>query len=380
MKKYDYIISGGGAAGRSLLCRILASELRSKQILLIDQAPKQSNDRTWCFWETSPGFFEEIVFHSWQKLWVQTDDFSRLLDIHPYTYKLIRGIDFYNYTDEIIDRHGSVDRMYGNVQAVHTTDDGAEVILDGKRLKADWVFNSIFFGEIEKKEVHYLDQHFRGWFVRSESDVFHPGEATLMDFRTSQYGETRFLYLLPYTPREALIEVAIFSNQHLSVEEYDQIIDQYCRDHLPQMERYSIQEKEMGNIPMTDFPFPRQNGHLIHIGMAGGDTRASSGYTFYNIQRRTEAIVKQLRQGEDPKPDQVWADSRAAFYDRIMLRVLEKGYYPGSKLFEKLFAGNAPHHVLAFLNAETKLFSEVKLINVLPKRPFIKALWEIGLF
>ncbi|MEZ4994472.1 MAG: lycopene cyclase family protein [Saprospiraceae bacterium] len=378
MKRYDYIITGGGAAGRSLICRLLASSLGNKHILLVDQEPKNANDRTWCFWETSPGFFEDIIFHSWQQLWVHTDNFSRLLDIYPYTYKLIRGIDFYRYTDELINRSANVDRLYGTVETIRPVSSGVEVSVDGQWLEADWCFNSIFFGTIDKEAVHYLDQHFRGWFVRSETDVFDPGQATLMDFRTRQWDDTRFLYVLPHSSREALIEVAIFSNQHLPPEAYDQIIEQYCQEYFPQLGRYTIEQKEMGNIPMTDFDFTRREGRLIHIGMAGGDTRASSGYTFYNIQRRTATIVEQLEAGKEPDGRICRPERRANFYDSIMLRVLEKRYYPGSKLFEKLFVGNDPARVLAFLNAETRLIPELKLIDSLPKIPFLRAFWEIN--
>lgn len=379
MKQYDYIVTGGGAAGRSLICRLLASDLRDKRILLIDREVKQDNDRTWCFWETAPGFFEDIVFHSWQQLWVHTDSFSRLLHIHPYTYKLIRGIDFYQHTDAIIDRAGHVERRYGRVEAIRPEANRVVVTIDGEEVAAEWCFNSIFFGQIEKKEVHYLDQHFRGWFLHTETDVFDPSQATLMDFRTPQCEETRFLYLLPYNAREALVEVAIFSNDHLSPAAYDRIIEQYCKDHLPQLGRFTIGQKEMGNIPMTDYAFPRQEGRLIHLGMAGGDTRASSGYTFFNIQRRTAAIVAQLQAGKQPYSSRNWPERRAAFYDSIMLRVLEKGYYPGHRLFEKLFSRNDADRVLAFLNAETGTWSEMRLINALPKRPFLRALLEINI-
>lgn len=376
MKKYDYIISGGGAAGRSLLCRMLTSSLRDKHILLIDREPKRTNDRTWCFWETTPGYFEDIVFHSWKKLWVHTDTLSRLMDINPYTYKLIRGIDFYEYTNDIIARHPNVECIYGEVEAIKSEGTGAKVTVDGIVYGADWCFNSIFFGRIDKAQVNYLDQHFRGWFVHATSDVFHPGEATLMDFRTPQCDETRFLYVLPYSQREALVEVAIFSNNHLSAKAYDHILQNYLEQYFPQLKDFSIEQIEMGNIPMTDFSFPSQEGRIIHLGMAGGDTRASSGYTFFNIQRQAQEIVSCLLAGKTPHRQVNNSSRRAAFYDKLMLRVLEKDYHPGSDLFEKLFAKNNPATVLAFLNAETNVFLELQLVNSLPKKPFLKALIE----
>lgn len=375
MNEYDYIVSGGGAAGRSLVCRILAKpELREKKILLIDREPKRENDRTWCFWEKETDFFEDIVFHSWDKLWVHTENFSRLLDIAPYRYKLIRGIDFYEYTDRIISQAPNVERVFGRVTGLESDEEGATVKVEDRTFRGKWCFNSIFFGEIDKAKVNYLDQHFRGWFVRTDTDVFEPGEATLMDFRTPQCEETRFLYVLPHTRREALVEVAIFSNNHLTSGQYDEIIRNYFDQYFSGGNTYTVEQVETGNIPMTDHLFPKEEGRIIHLGMAGGDTRASSGYTFFNIQRRTAAIVQRLVAEAPPFIHRGWAARRAFFYDSILLSVLERGYYPGHEIFKKLFAKNQPATVLAFLNAETNVFLELQLVNTLPKSPFLRAL------
>jgi lycopene beta-cyclase len=63
MPRYDYIIAGAGAAGLSLLTRMIAcGKFSDKKILIIDKAAKTVNDRTWCFWEKEQGFFEDIVY------------------------------------------------------------------------------------------------------------------------------------------------------------------------------------------------------------------------------------------------------------------------------------------------------------------------------
>ena len=97
-KQYDYIFTGAGCAGLSLLVRMLKSgHFNNKDFLLIDRDQKISNDRTWCFWETGKGFFEEIVYSQWERLQFYGKDFETTLDIAPYKYKMIRGIDFYEY-------------------------------------------------------------------------------------------------------------------------------------------------------------------------------------------------------------------------------------------------------------------------------------------
>ena len=66
---FDYIITGGGCAGLSLLHNLLLQpQLSNKKILIIDKVNKSDNDRTWCFWEKENSVFEEIVFHRWSHL------------------------------------------------------------------------------------------------------------------------------------------------------------------------------------------------------------------------------------------------------------------------------------------------------------------------
>ena len=97
MQHYDYIITGAGCAGLSLLRRMMQHSFFSdKKILLIDKAQKNNNDRTWCFWEKQKDVFEDIVYHSWQQIDFYSNGFSGRFDLQPYQYKMIRGIDLYS--------------------------------------------------------------------------------------------------------------------------------------------------------------------------------------------------------------------------------------------------------------------------------------------
>ena len=98
MKQYNYIICGAGCASLTFLYEILSLQnLQQKSILLIDKKLIKENDRTWCFWEKEKNLFENLVQHSWQKLKFDATNFTKVLNIEPYTYKQIRGVDFYNY-------------------------------------------------------------------------------------------------------------------------------------------------------------------------------------------------------------------------------------------------------------------------------------------
>ena len=101
VQHYDFIITGGGCAGLSMVYQLLQSPLlKNKKILLLDKSPKVNNDRTWCFWEENPGPFEEVVSHQWPRLWMHQGNYSAKLSIAPLSYKMIRGIDFYRFIEK----------------------------------------------------------------------------------------------------------------------------------------------------------------------------------------------------------------------------------------------------------------------------------------
>jgi len=95
-KNYDYIIIGAGAAGLMLVDAMIKDDFyKGKSILLLDKDSKQTNDRTWCFWEKGEGQFDTIVNKKWNHIYFGGKQFSKRFNINPYTYKMVRGIDFY---------------------------------------------------------------------------------------------------------------------------------------------------------------------------------------------------------------------------------------------------------------------------------------------
>jgi lycopene beta-cyclase len=370
--KYDYIITGAGCAGLSLLMQMIRSgKFRDKKILLLDKADKQINDRTWCFWEKETGLFEEIVYHNWDTVWFHDAGFSKELLLAPYSYKLIRGIDFYKYCFETISHHPNIHITKGNVEKLHSDANETYVIADGEKITAQYIFNSILFERPAlRKKDYYLLQHFKGWVIETPDPVFDPTKATLMDFRVNQEQGTTFVYVMPFSATRALVEYTLFTkqliNEHLYEEGLRQYIDQFIRP-----SSYTITEEEYGIIPMTNYRFPTHENNIIHIGTAGGQTKASSGYTFRFIQKHSAAIVEQLIAGQSPVIKN--AQKRFRFYDSTLLHILENNKLPGHEIFTALFKKNKPQQVLRFLDNESSIGDELKIITSLPTMPFLKA-------
>lgn len=374
MKQYDYIISGAGAAGLSLLMHLMQHRtLDHKKILIVDKAPKTTNDRTWCFWEQQPGLFEPIVHHSWQHLHFYSSYYSSLLDLYPYRYKMIRGIDFYNYVMSEAAKFANITFRYGNVEALANDGDGAGVIVDGERLTADYVFNSIIFSKPSvPADKYYLLQHFKGWMIETTEPNFNPAEATLMDFRVSQQHGTTFVYVLPVSANKALVEYTFFNKATLPPLAYNEALGNYLSSFL-NITEYQVIEEEFGVIPMTNIKFLKGIGRIINIGTAGGQTKASSGYTFRFIQKQSGAIVNALLQNGDPNVTESIASKRFQLYDSTLLNILHNNKMGGDKIFAELFKKNDPDRVLRFLDNESNLEDEINIMGSVPSGIFMKA-------
>ena len=374
MKTYDYIIAGAGAAGLSLVIHMIDSgKFGDKRILLIDRTPKTQNDRTWCFWEETPGLFESIVFKKWNKMWFHgCHNRSQLHDIAPYEYKMIRGIDFYRFCFDKINGHANISVRYGVIEDIFSSDEETYLILDGERLDASFIFSSIPHGIVKTESSYFLCQHFKGWFIETHGNVFDPSQATLMDFRISQGNDTRFVYVMPFSSNRALVEYTVFSENKLTDAAYNEGLTDYCKSTLHlNKDEYEINEEEFGMIPMTNYVFPASNHNIIFIGSAGGQTKGSSGYTFRFIQKHSTQIVDELI--ENNYPYATTAGKRFNFYDSILLRILTEKKLSGAVIFTKLFEQNAMSEVFKFLDNETSLAEDIKLISSLPKSKFFSA-------
>jgi lycopene beta-cyclase len=353
---------------------IRSGSFGDKKILLIDREEKNRNDRTWCFWETTPGLFESIVYNRWEQAWFHGDDFSRLLSLAPYTYKLIRGIDFYQYCFELVRQQENIDILQAEVRQVVSENDETYIIANDQKIYACFIFNSILRGNPAlRKKDYYLLQHFKGWVIETDQPLFNPGEATLMDFRAGQEHGFAFAYSMPFSATKALVELTLFTGGLLEPPLYEEGLRKYIRGFITKGS-YAIVEEEYGIIPMTNHRFPSRHNNIIYIGTAGGQTKASSGYTFQFIQKHAAAIVDRLIRSE--KPFIASAAGRFHFYDSVLLHILHHHNHTGKKIFTELFQKNTPRQVLRFLDNESSIKDELKIISSLPAGPFLRAAWR----
>ena len=373
---YDYIILGAGLSGLGLALQLTEDPFfQDKKILLLDKEGKTKNDRTWCFWHQNNSPWEAIISKKWPKIGFKSAGFDAKIAIYPYTYNKIKGLDYYEYCFARLEKNGQVTFKMEAVENFKETTTGIEVHTAAQTYTANKLFNSILPPEIlkDQKEDIVLNQHFIGWFIRTEKAVFDPETAVFMDFSIPQRGNTRFMYVLPTSPTEALVEYTLFSEELLPSEIYENGIKNYLTAH--KIDKYTITEKERGCIPMTVFPFEKRNSkHVANIGTAGGWTRASTGFTFSYTQKRISELVNFLKENNDLRNWKI--SDRYRWYDRLFLDVLYRKNEDGSLIFEAMFKNNPTERIFRFLDGESSLAEDLKIIWSLPKKEFVKALYK----
>jgi lycopene beta-cyclase len=375
MKKYDYIFLGAGLSSlMNVYEMILFGKFQDKSVLLLDKNSKKNNDRTWCFWDESD-LFSAVVSKEWQTAFFANTNFEKNISLNPYRYKMIQGLDFYNFIFDSIFKHPNIHFLNESVIDFQDLGNHCVVKTATETYSCDKIFNSIFNPELLKKQIKYplLQQHFIGWFVKIKETVFNPNVATFMDFSVAQKGNTRFMYVLPTSTNEALVEYTLFSKDLLEIVEYENAIKDYLSN--LGVTDYKIIAKEQGNIPMTCYPFWKHNTkNVIHIGSAGGWTKASTGFTFKNTIKKSKKLISFLSQENDfrkfHKKNKFW------FYDLLFIEVLHKDNHEGSNVFSALFRKGNPILIFKFLDEETTFYEDLQVMLKCPKRLFIKALWK----
>ena len=371
------VVVGAGAAGLGLAVRLAAQGLPG---VVLVQAATPAPERTWCTWQRGPVDWAQAVSARWDRVAVHgPDGTEQRHELAPYRYEMVRSVDYQRWAGE---RLAGVERRTATVTAIQDGPDTAVVRGEGVEggsfaLRARWVFDTRPAAPSRPGRTRLL-QHFRGWFVRTRVDAFDPGLAGLMDFRVPQpRGGVAFGYLLPTSPREALVEYTEFTREVLEDAAYDAALRHYTGAVLG-LPAFDVRQVEQGAIPMTDAPFPRRLGaRVFRLGAAGGATRPSTGYTFTAAQRQAAAVAEALAQDRDPEPPPAYPRRHLAM-DAVLLRARDRGGLDGARFFADLFARHPVDRVLRFLDGQSTPREELAVLAAAPRGPMIRAALDRG--
>ncbi|WP_425390538.1 lycopene cyclase family protein [Ekhidna sp.] len=369
-KQYDYAIIGAGAAGLQLILKMIHEPFfKERTILVLDRDDKRANDRTWCFWEPGKTKWDGLATHIWSQGKFINNKETVDFDLRPYRYKMVRSESFYRFGKEEVQKAGNITWIKDEIVSIEKQD----VIGEKQTYRATHIFDSRIPQEFHEKQDNYhsLIQHFKGWFIKTKSPAFDPGTFTMMDYRLKWKDSTSFTYVLPISETEALVEFTLFNDQLLMTDEYDQYLRQYIYKYLD-IDSYEITEVEQGLIPMSDYPFHTHHSKFVTlIGTAGGWVRPSSGYSFKNADRYSTMMVENIIKGK--RPEKGIGTSRFRMYDSIFLNVLSARNDLGEDIFTRLYTKPDIQSVFRFLDEESSLAEDIKVMFSLNKPQFWKA-------
>ena len=380
-EEYRYIILGAGCAGLSLAWYMLEAGIKDS-ILLLDQRREYKNDRTWCYWSVEPTPFDDLADFSWKSWEVFSDQSARAVsDSACYPYLYLSSEQFYRRVQnrlrespQVTLRLGQHVKGYeevGGKVVVHTTDGS----FSGRQL-----FNSVG-GQPAKlpqsdEKPQWL-QHFHGQRIQTNRPVFNSNRLTLMDHRVSQKDGPHFIYLLPFSPTEALVENTYFFSTVVSPTRHrTEIADYLSRINNLKLWDYEVLDEEAGAIPMGRYETSNQHDGLIRsIGVISGAARPATGYAFLRIQRQCRQIAACLAAGKRvPVKTQAFGSRKYDLFDEIMLRVLRKSPQLAPAFFTALFQGAPSDSVVRFLSERSSFADDLWVIRSLLQPDFIRLL------
>ena len=383
MKISDILILGGGCAGTSL-AHYLEDFGYGGKVSLLDSRTNFDREQRWCSWTNSTAPSADFPQKSWQTWTVGGENRSITGTSAEFCYRQIYAPDFFRFHHSrwqnadapveisLGERIERVEKRQNYVEV--TTNHGirrAQMVFDGRHRGSE------NFKNAEKTKRVYLQQTFFGWKIEFPRAVFDEKNVTLMDFRTAQTDGVNFIYVLPYSDREALIESTSFSQKPALRSAHLTAVAKYIAANFG--DDYEIKSEESGELPMTAAKLPvRLNERIFNVGIAGGAARPSSGYAFQRIQRQTSQIARAIV--SETEIPQIFAARKYNFFDALFLEAVARQPQSAQNCFMRMFEKVAPDALIRFLSDQSTLLDDLAVISALPKLAFgaagLQVLWR----
>ena len=370
------VVAGAGCAGLATAYALDRALPRGWRITVVDPRLDAPAPKTWCFWGAPPPGARPLISKTWRRARIGFPGWSRVDPLRVNAYHMVEGAAYHQRLRDVLRQSPRVELLHGAVEhvehGVERQGEGAVLQVDGRALAARWVFQSCRVPRETRPGRSSLLQHFGGWEIETARPRFDPGVFTLMDFDVAQRGATAFRYVLPLSPRRALVEHTVFSAHRLSRAHYDARVREWLDEHVAG--DWVVRRREYGAIPMTDAEFPQRSGaSVFNIGTVGGMTKPTTGYTFTRIQAQARHLATTLAAGGRPEPLPP-GPARFRLYDSLLLDILQERPTLGRPIFERLFRGHRVDPILSFLGEQSRPLQEMRIFASLPIAPFLRAL------
>ncbi|MDG2034565.1 MAG: lycopene cyclase family protein [Rhodospirillales bacterium] len=347
-------IIGDGCAGLSLAAR--ARDLPDHQLtLIVPEGAPPPQEHIWGFWRlTGLDAAVSLAHQAWETWRIVTEETSAELASSSHPYHAL-----YRSRWEAHCRTRAEEAGVRIVNQQETTIDPSAQILDSRP-------SPIPHGQ--------LMQHFIGWEVTVESGTFDPSMATLMDFRCDQSRGIHFIYVLPFSDSEALVESTMFCSQRAPDDFFETAISTYLKEHHGQ-HNYSVTRVENGAIPMGRLR--RSSDPAMGLGGNGGAIKPSSGYAFSFIQKQIAAAIASTSNrtnGMKVRPPHKMID---LWMDEVFVTVMRQWPTAAPNIFMRMARGLTGDEFAIFLSGEATWHLRLKVILAMPKWIFIRSFMRL---
>lgn len=361
MKEYDVIIIGAGCSGLSLAYRLINT---STKVCVIDRTSRTNRIRkTWSYWNTYKHPFEELVKTSNNNLCI-TNNTSATLNCSKYNYESIDSYDFDKFVIDKIEASSNIDIFFETeIYSIANHDNGYKIDIKNESIKSEYVFDSR-----PASKPSQMKQVFKGLFVKTDKplETFKPA---LMDF--SDGSEFHFFYCLNMTDNIYLFESTYYTSLKKEQSDMTKEIKEYINKNY--QTNYSIIREEYGEIPLTTIIRKnKKNSKLTNIGIPAGSTRASTGYTFLNIQKQADEYIKKLAGNDYKEYSNTLKNIILRKMDNILLMIIKDNPVYSKAILFKLFERNEDNRIIRFLSDIPSIIDILMIIWNMPKKIFIK--------
>jgi lycopene beta-cyclase len=376
----DVVVCGAGAAGLSIAVRLARLAL---SVRVIDRRDGYGRDRTFSFFRARSHPFEDAIVRRYRAIDVVGHDRRIARNVEARPYETLPSDRFYETALRILARHDRVRLDLGvTIGAILDLGGHVEIETDRGALRTALLIDAR--GEISPRarggDIQWV-QHFAGLEVEVERPIFEPAVATLMDLRVSQSDGPHFVYVLPETPRRALVEDTYFGPAPFELGHYADNIRAWLE--ARGAGSFRVLSRERGAIPMTTADVDRGKGRIVRVGVAGGAAKPSTGYAFAFIQRDADVIAHALSGWDRLRAPTIPAPrtGTSMFFDRVFLAYLAAHPHDAESVFVDLFAKTSGPTIARFLSEDATsadyaaVMAAVPSAGVLAQAVKSRALW-----
>lgn len=368
-KEWDVVIVGGGLGGLSLAVELAQPAFSHLRILVLERRDHYARDRTWSYWATQTHRYMPLERKRWNQWCVQHGG-RRIEQKSDQAYCTIDGDKFYAYAQAQIASAPHVELRLGvSVKEIVDASHPYLVFEDGTQISSAWIMDARPDSVLAAES---LFQHFLGWEVHTETDCFNDDMVELMDFQVASSG-LHFFYILPYSPRSALVETTWISNA-AHAPDYQAELETYLGQRLG-ITHYQKVYQEQGRLSLQTQVRQTSSRRVIPLGRGAGTLRPSTGFAFMETIADAQRIARCFSRNaiETVVITPYQQNHVNLWMDKVFFEAMTSSWSNAPDYFMALFEGVEPDSLVVFLSGHPSFAQRLTVAMQLPKLHFLRA-------